>query len=104
AQLEWHGIALNRPDWSDDSHAIAFTVSRFRGRFTIHAMLNAYWEPLIFELPLNGTHTKRRWRRWINTALQSPDDICDWDAAPLVSQRMYEVAPRSLVLLVEPVE
>ena len=51
ARLEWHGIDLNSPDWSDDSHSIAFTVSSLRGRFTIHAMLNAYWERLTFALP-----------------------------------------------------
>src|SRR5262249_25105107 len=26
ARLAWHGIALNSPDWSDDSHSIACTV------------------------------------------------------------------------------
>jgi glycogen operon protein len=43
ARLEWHGVELERPDWSDDSHSIAFTVSSLHGRFTLHAMLNAYW-------------------------------------------------------------
>jgi isoamylase len=104
AQLEWHGVNLHNPDWGDDSHSIAFTVSSLRGRFTIHAMLNAYWEPLTFELPSNDKPINIRWRRWIDTSLQSPQDICPWEHAPIVSQSKYEVAPRSIVLLVETVE
>jgi glycogen operon protein len=104
AQLEWHGVALSSPDWSDHSHSIAFAASSLRGRFTIYAALNAYWEPLTFELPPNGKGTNGRWRRWIDTSLQSPEDIYTWEEAPVVSQPKYVVAPRSLVLLVEPSE
>jgi glycogen operon protein len=104
AQLEWHGITLRRPDWSDDSHSIAFTISSLRGRFTIHAMLNAYWEPLTFDLPANGKQTNRRWRRWIDTSLQSPNDICAWETASVVSEPTYTVPPRSLAVLVEQAE
>jgi isoamylase len=100
ARIEWHGVALNRPDWNEDSHSIALTVSSLRGRFTLHAMLNAYWEPLTFELPFIAEQGSRRWRRWIDTFLPSPDDICDWRNAPIVSQSSYLVEPRSLVLLV----
>ena len=101
AQLEWHGTALNRPDWGDDSHSIAFTVKSLRERFTIHAMLNAYWEPLIFELPPADEQRNRNWRRWIDTSSPSPDDICAWEEAPTVSGSSFVVEARSLVLLVE---
>jgi isoamylase len=100
ARLEWHGVELGRPDWSDGSHSIAFTVSSLRGRFTLHAMLNAYWESLAFELPSIAEQGSRRWRRWIDTFLLSPEDICDWGDAPIVSQSRYLVEARSLVLLV----
>jgi isoamylase len=98
ARLEWHSVDLNRPDWSEDSHSIALTVSSLRGRFTLHAMLNAYWESLAFELPSTREQGSRR---WIDTFLPSPEDICDWKNAPIVSQSRYVVEPRSLVLLVE---
>ena len=101
AQFEWHGTALNHPDWSDDSHAIAFTVRSLRERFTIHAMLNAYWEPLTFELPTAGEQGNRDWQRWIDTSSPSPNDICAWEDAPTVSGSSYVVEARSLVLLVE---
>ena len=51
AHIEWHGVALNRPDWGNHSHSLAVTLRTLRGSFLLHAMLNAYWEPLTFELP-----------------------------------------------------
>ncbi len=104
ARLEWHGAALDRPDWGDGSHSIAFTVSSLRGRFTFHVMLNAYWERLTFALPTMGEQSNRRWRRWIDTSLPSPDDIFAWEEAPTVSGSSYIVEARSLVILVEPAQ
>jgi glycogen operon protein len=101
SRLQWHGIALNRPDWSDDSHAIALTVASLRGRFTIHMMLNAYWERLAFALPAAGDRSNQQWRRWIDTSLPTPDDICAWKEAPAVTGDTYVVEPRSSVILVE---
>ncbi|WP_337287749.1 glycogen debranching protein GlgX [Candidatus Methylomirabilis sp.] len=99
AEIKWHGVALNRPDWSEYSHALAFTLRSLRARFLLHAMLNAYWEPLTFELPPISTESRQCWRRCVDTALASPDDICPWEKAPLVAQTTYVVQPRSVVLL-----
>ena len=98
APIEWHGVALKHPDWSDHSHSIAFTLRSLRARLLLHGMLNAYWEPLTFELP--PVSAEQGWRRWIDTALEAPDDICPWESAPVVRQPTYEVQPRSVVLLV----
>ena len=62
-------------------------------------MLNAYWEPLTFELPPVPTQGQQRWRRCIDTALASPDDIYPWEEGPLVEQATYVAQPRSLVLV-----
>ena len=98
ARVEWHGVKLRCPDWSDESHSLAFTVGTLDGRFLVHGMVNAYWEPLTFELPpAPGVH--QGWRRAFDTFLEPPQDICDSpDAAPVVDET-YEVQPRSLVLL-----
>ena len=39
----------------------------------VYLILNAYWEPLDFELP--GVPGGGAWRRWIDTSLKSPQDI-----------------------------
>jgi len=64
-----------------------------------HAILNAYWEPLDFELPSPATSARDPWRRWIDTFLDSPDDIVEWEQAPPVSTETYRAEPRSVVVL-----
>jgi glycogen operon protein len=101
ARIEWHGVRLNQPDWGEHSHSLAFTFASLRARYLIHGMLNAYWEPLTFELPPAPEANHRGWRRVIDTALSSPDDFMPWDAAPrLTPANSYSLQPRSMVLLV----
>jgi isoamylase len=99
APFEWHGVELNRPDWGEHSHSLAFTVQTLHGRFRLHGMLNAYWEPLTFQLPPLSADGRQRWRRCIDTALASPDDIHLWQQAPVAQEAMYVVQPRSVVVL-----
>ena len=98
ADIEWHGAALGRPDWSDYSHSLAFTARTPHWQFALHGMFNAYWEPLTFALP-PGLDEPYRWQRCVDTALSSPDDICMPEEAPAVSDS-YRVQPRSCVVLV----
>jgi len=65
----------------------------------LHAMLNAYWEPLEFELPPVGGTADGPWHRWIDTALESPEDIVDWRTAPATPRQSYRLEPRSVALL-----
>jgi isoamylase len=98
AHVEWHGIALNRPDWSDSSRSLAFTLQSLRWRFRLHGMLNAYWEPLSFEVP-PVPDGRTPWRCCIDTSRPAPDDINRWNNGPTVSSSTYLVQPRSVVLL-----
>jgi glycogen operon protein len=102
--VTWHGVKLYEPDWSDASHSIAFT-STFRGkRMAVHAIFNAYWEPLDFELPAIADGADERWHRWIDTFLDSPDDIVEWGEAPPVGGYTYRAEPRSVVVLFAPID
>src|SRR5215467_7129405 len=96
----WHGVKLGQPDWNWWSHSLAFGGELRREKVLFHVILNAYWEPLEFELPPAGTPDVGPWRRWIDTALDSPDDIVDWENTPLVSAQTYRAEPRSVVVLV----
>jgi isoamylase len=98
ARFEWHGVMLNRPDWGEQSHSLAFTLRGPHARFLLHGILNAYWEPLKFELP-PPSESWQAWRRCIDTGLASPDDICTWETAPVVGEATYLVQPRSVVLV-----
>ena len=75
ADKAWHGVRLNQPDWSDHSHSVAFTAEIRREKLLFHLILNAYWEPLDFELPPAANDNTNPWSRWIDTAQETPNDI-----------------------------
>ena len=62
-------------------------------------ILNAYWEALEFELPPADPQSEIAWRRWIDTALDPPHEIEEWQAAPLIAGRAYRSSPHSVVVL-----
>ncbi len=99
ATTDWHGVKLNQPDWSNDSHSIALSTYIHKEHRMVHFIFNAYWEPLDFELPPRDSAGKYPWRRWIDTYLDSPQDIFDHEACLAIPSHPYRVGPRSVVVL-----
>jgi glycogen operon protein len=95
----WHGTKLGQPDWSPSSHSLAFSAELPIEGLRLHMIFNAYWEPLEFELPPESDSTDG-WRRWIDTALDPPDEICEWQAAKPFHAQTYQAGARSVVVLV----
>jgi glycogen operon protein len=94
ARIEWHGVELGKPDWGRNSHSVAFTLHNIAVSQVRYIAINAYWQPLEFELPpVNGN-----WRRLIDTSLPSPDDISEGGRGSIVGAA-YLVNPRSIVML-----
>ena len=100
ANRRWHGVKLGEPDWSFSSHSLATGVAYPNQNVLLYLILNAYWEPLEFELP--PTDKGDTWKRWIDTAFDSPDDIVEWHSAPTVDSGVYLARPRSVVALFAP--
>jgi isoamylase len=95
--VTWHGVRLGQPDFGEDSHTLALELTHPDSQEHLHLMLNAYWEPLEFELP--ELPAGQQWQRVIDTALDSPQDFCD-PAQPLPGdQRQYRLQSRSSVVL-----
>ncbi|HSF68102.1 MAG TPA: glycogen debranching protein GlgX [Nitrospiraceae bacterium] len=99
ANKAWHGVKLGQPDWSRHSHAVAFSAELKKEQILFHLIFNAYWEPLEFELPPMSAGRANHWRRWIDTALDSPHDIVPWQTAPSFSGHGYRINSRSVVML-----
>ena len=99
ARISWHGVRLHQPDWSDHSHSVAFSADILGENLLLHLILNAYWEPLEFELPRASEGSGDTWCRWIDTALESPQDIVEWQSSPSVPGRTYRAEARSVVVL-----
>jgi len=98
AQVAWHGVELNQPDWSDDSRSFALTFTSICSRFRLHLMANAWWQPLAFAVPEPGDHF-HPWRCWIDTARPSPEDCCAWDDSAPLLEGSCQVMERSIRVL-----
>ena len=95
--LTWHGIQLDQPDWNDWSHTLAFTLQDPTSSEYLHVILNAYWEPLTFELP--ALPTGKSWFRIVDTSLLSPEDITEDVRKYPVQTTHYPTTARTAVIL-----
>ncbi|HWQ15130.1 MAG TPA: glycogen debranching protein GlgX [Roseiflexaceae bacterium] len=96
ARISWHGVQLGRPDWSAASRSLAFELQAQEGDEHLYVILNAYWEPLRFELP--PLHASA-WRRVVDTSRPPPEDFVAPELAPPVPAPHYAAGPRSAVVL-----
>lgn len=93
SHLEFHGVELQQPDWREFSHSLALTARLAGDSRTLHAMFNAFWEPLDFALPEGG------WKLWLDT---SSGTIHNWDSPSATLLRGRCVVPaRSIVVAVQ---
>ncbi len=91
--ITWHGTKLNRPDWSKNSHSLAFTLYHPEAGEILHVMVNAFWEPLEFELPKlpKGKKLKLIWNTYENSIYEKEGKI--------ITTKKYKVRERTIVLL-----
>ncbi len=97
AHIVWHGIHLNEPDLRDTSHTLAFTLNFPRKDESVHVMINAYWKPLTFELPL--LRRGLSWYKIIDTAAASPNDYQPVAKADSLHKDFISLAGRSVIVL-----
>ncbi len=96
--VQFHGVRLHQPDWSEESRTLALTVRSVIGTRMVHAMLNSSEAALDFELPPVAA-PNLPWRRVFDTALDPPDDVADLAGAKPLSGATYHVDPHSVVFL-----
>lgn len=94
--ITWHGVEINKPDWSENSQSLAFTLLHPGAGETIHVMVNAFWKSLKFQIPeLKGF----QWHKIIDTSLTSPDDFRALSEATIIDKKMVNVSDRSIIVL-----
>ncbi len=96
--IDWHGCILNEPGWDDpDARALACTIGGIGDEPDLHVMMNMYWEPLDFEIPvIDG----RSWYKAIDTAASSPEDIVESGSEMAFIGEGCTVKGRSIVILI----
>ena len=78
---------------------IALSVQVPSENLLVYFIFNAYWEPLDFEIPPLENGSENFWHRWVDTYLDSPQDIVAWDTAPAMLSPTYRTGARSVVVL-----
>ena len=88
------------PDWSKNSHTIAYSIVNPYAKDRIYIAFNSYWEDLEFTLPDYGED----WHIMVNTAAEPPHDIFSFnDAPPLTKKKVIIPAHSVLVLVANPI-
>src|SRR5271166_1892565 len=99
--VTWQGTKRMSADWSPESRSVAMQWSQLHpdgSRDDLHFIAHAHWEDAVFELPDIG---KRKWYRFVDTALPSPRDIAaEGQESALRSQGSYPVKARSVAIFV----
>jgi len=89
--VEWHGTLS--PEASQ--HALAYLLRSGEGEGgDLYVMINCYWQQTEFAIPPTAS-----WRRVIDTARESPNDIVSFDEAEAVIDSRHIVNARSVVVL-----
>jgi len=99
SRVEWHGVEIGKPDWSSNSHSLALSVHNFAGTRLRYIAINAYWEPLEFELPSITDAEGGGWLLAIDTSLPTLDYTAEREMGFHVRDSSYRVNPRSIVIL-----
>jgi glycogen operon protein len=95
--ITWYGTG-SAADLSDNSHSLAFCLHGSSQRDDdVYVMINAYWGELEFHIQEGAAQD---WVRIVDTALPSPNDFSEGGDA--LRAPSYQVAPRSVVVLLRP--
>jgi isoamylase len=99
-RVEWHGVLIGQPDWSEQSRSLAMHLHCKENATPddLYIMTNAFWEPLTFELP---ALLDQDWCRFVDTTREAPLDILEFGHEErLGNQKSHTVGPRSVVVLI----
>ena len=101
--IAWHGHKPNRPDFSAESRAIAFSLDgQQTGREPdkdIYVAINGVFKSAEFVIPPSPSGAL--WRRVVDTSLSSPLDIVEVDEGPMIPfGAAYRLPPLALAVLI----
>jgi glycogen operon protein len=96
--VTWHGERLNEPPWHDgDARLLAFTLAGVRAEEApLHIILNLSDAARTVAVPALAGYV---WRRAVDTAFASPQDIMRPEQQTAVDGDHYLAQPRSVVVL-----
>jgi glycogen operon protein len=98
ADITWHGTKLGSPGFDDpQGRALACTIAGFDGDADLHIMMNMFWEPLDFEMPVDPQCV---WHVAVDTFAPTPRDFANQNLGAPLERSSCTVQGRSIVILV----
>jgi glycogen operon protein len=98
-KISWHGVKLNKPDWSSESRSIAMRLESKEFDDDILLIANSFWKPLKYQLP--PLNKGRRWYRFLDTMFETPNDIIESGKEFFLNDQLYyRAGARTVVVLV----
>lgn len=93
-------ISSSKPQFELVSQPQIKSVQELKGKVVGISSLGGSNDLMMdFELPQPDKSSENPWRRWIDTALDSPHDIVQWETAESVPGYAYRSQARSVVVL-----
>ncbi len=105
AEIHFHGVEANHPDWSDSSRTLGLQVHTTKKssyhekqeEVDIYLFCNGHWEAHEVELPKLKENSS--WYVVVDTSKLSPEDFLEEELL-LESQDKYKVMERSIIMLI----
>lgn len=94
-EIQWHGKEPFKPDWSEKSRFLAFSLEDALNGYTLYVAFNASFEEAVIRLP----ELEAEWRQIAYTALESPEDIVEESEAKELVEKLLVLAPHSALIL-----
>lgn len=94
--IQWYGTDGGQSDISYFSRTLAYLLKGTSiNDDDFYVMINCYWEPLEFKL----SFTTDGWRKIVDTSLEPPDDIINFENGVPIADAVCFVQDRSIMVL-----
>ncbi|HEY2811234.1 MAG TPA: isoamylase [Rhabdochlamydiaceae bacterium] len=87
--IDWHSQKPLHPNWQEDSRFIAYTLKDHVSKEHIYIAFNAHFQSTLIALP--DPPQNKKWRRIIDTSLESPHDFIENPLAHPAFPPTYEM-------------
>jgi isoamylase len=102
--VSWHGLELDKPDWSENSKVLAFMLDgdelpHEKRDDDFYVVLNG--DQVEHSLEVSPPKAGKAWFRIIDTSMASPEDILDEDQGiAIIPQKRCSVLPMAAVVFI----
>lgn len=99
-RISWHGVKAYTPDFNDNSHFLAYMLTKTDCQENLYIAANAYWAPLSLALPdplLEGHRCC--WHLILNTQHTGENNFYPDQKAPKLTSQILEIPARTVVVL-----